>query len=143
MIEQSKINHNVYLVIIGLAAWIVPGGGHFLIKEKKRALIIFAAVTVTFLLGIYIGSIGVVTTDNANRLWYTAQMLATPFTFILGKVTAGGNYPCLGKPFDIGQIYTAIAGTLNLLCMISAVYMAHCGRGEMIGHEEDENVSTG
>jgi len=26
---------------------------------------------------------------------------------------------------------------LNLLCILSAVYMAHCGRGEIIGEEEE------
>jgi len=26
---------------------------------------------------------------------------------------------------------------LNLLCIVSAVYMAYCGRGEIIGDEED------
>jgi hypothetical protein len=43
-----------------------------------------------------------------------------------------------GRPHDIGQIYTAIAGAMNLLAILSAVYMAHSGRGEMIGSEEDE-----
>ena len=52
-------------------------------------------------------------------------------------MTSSGQYTSYGKPFDIGQIYTTVAGMLNLLCILSAVYMAHCGRGEIIGEEEE------
>ena len=50
----------MFLAIVALAAWAVPGGGHFLIKEKKRAVVIFFTITLTFLIGIYAGSIGVI-----------------------------------------------------------------------------------
>ena len=69
--------------------------------------------------------------------WYLAQLVTSPAVFIIGNITKSGDYICYGRPNDVGQIYTSIAGMLNLLSIISAVYMAHCGRGEIIGGEQD------
>jgi hypothetical protein len=124
------------LFIVAVLAWVIPGAGHFFIRERKRAIIIFFTITITFLTGIYVGSIGVVDPVTA-KVWYYAQMLVTPFVGIIGRITANGQFPVYGKPAEIGQIYTCTAGLMNLLCIISAVYMAYCGRGEMIGDQEE------
>ena len=134
---QSKIDHSLFLVIVALLAWAVPGAGHFVIKERKRAVIIFITITLTFLTGLYVGSIGVIDPVGAWP-WYIGQMMTSPAVGMLGHIAKTGQYESYGKPLDIGQIYTSIAGMLNLLCIISAVYMAYSGRGEMIGAEEDD-----
>lgn len=139
MAKQSKIDHGLFLAIVGLVAWAIPGAGHFAIKERKRAVIIFVTITLTFLIGLYVGSIAVVDSVGAWP-WYIAQMMTSPAVGILAHITKTGQYVSYGKPYDIGQIYTSIAGMLNLLCIISAVYMAYSGRGELIGEEEDAAV---
>lgn len=137
MPRQSKIDHSLFLVIVAVLAWAVPGAGHFVIKERKRAVIIFFTITLTFLTGLYVGSVGVIDPVGAWP-WYVAQMMTSPAVGMLGQITKTGQYSSYGKPADIGQIYTSIAGMLNLLCVISAVYMAYAGRGEIIGEEEDD-----
>jgi hypothetical protein len=139
MAKQSKIDHGLFLAIVGLVAWAIPGAGHFAIKERKRAVIIFVTITLTFLIGLYVGSIAVVDSVGAWP-WYIAQMMTSPAVGILAHITKTGQYVSYGKPYDIGQIYTSIAGMLNLLCIVSAVYMAYSGRGELIGEEEDAAV---
>ncbi len=136
MAKQSKIDHGLFLAIVGLVAWAIPGAGHFAIKERKRAIIIFVTITLTFLIGLYVGSIAVVDSVGAWP-WYIAQMMTSPAVGILAHITKTGQYVSYGKPYDIGQIYTSIAGMLNLLCIVSAVYMAYSGRGELIGAEDD------
>ena len=135
--NQTKLDHGLLLIIVALLSWTIPGSGYFVIKERKRGLIIFLTITITFLLGLHIGSIGVVDPVNAKP-WYMGQILASPAIALIANATKTGAYPSYGRPCDIGQIYTTIAGMLNLLCIISAVYMAYCGRGEMIGEEEDD-----
>ena len=138
MKEQSTASHGLFLLIVGLCAWAVPGAGHFVVKERKRAIIIFVTIIATFLIGLYIGSVSVVDPVGAWP-WYIPQMMTSPGVAILGHMTKAGKYPpCYGKPNDIGQIYTSIAGMLNLLCIISAIYMAYAGRGEIIGQEEED-----
>ena len=60
MDRRSKENHILLLLTVALAGWFLPGAGYFLLKEKKRAIIIFVAVVSVFIAGLYIGSIGVV-----------------------------------------------------------------------------------
>jgi len=136
MAHSWKENHTVYLVVVGVAAWLVPGGGHFLLNERRRAAIIFVAVVLTFLTGLYVGSIGVVDPIGAKP-WYAAQIMNTPAVALLGSHVAKAQeqakqqgdrdlaYPVYGRAAEVGQIYTSIAGLLNLLCIVNAIYVAH------------------
>ncbi|OHB65164.1 MAG: hypothetical protein A2Y76_02310 [Planctomycetes bacterium RBG_13_60_9] len=124
MAQSAKENHVVFLISTGALAWLVPGGGHFILGEKRRAVIIFVAIVLTFLVGVYVGSVGVIDPVHA-RPWYFAQMMNSPLVMILGRVGATGNYRVYGRAGEIGQIYTSIAGLLNLLCVVNAIYMAH------------------
>jgi len=132
MASLSKENHVLFLLIVGLLGWFLPGAGHLLLKEKKRALIIFATITLTFCVGLYVGSVGVIDPVGAKP-WYVAQIMNSPLVAVLGHLTAGGGFPVYGRPNEIGQIYTGVAGLLNLLCIINAVYLAHLHRIELAG----------
>ena len=124
MAQRSKQTNISLLLIVGLLAWLVPGAGHFIINEKKRSIIIFVTIVLTFCTGLYIGSIGVINPGEA-RLAYSAQIMNSPIVRVLGQLTQTGAYPVYGRPNEIGQIYTGIAGLLNLLCIVNAVYLAH------------------
>ena len=131
--EENGLWHVFFLTVVGFLAWLVPGGGHFLLKERKRAVIIFVTIVLTFCAGLYIGSIGVIDPVGAKP-WYLAQMMNSPVVKILGDFTAKtGAYPVFGRPSEIGQIYTSIAGLLNLLCIVNAVYLAHLRKTEPSG----------
>jgi hypothetical protein len=120
----SQKNRYVWPVIVGLVSWFLPGAGYFVLKEQKRAVILFLAVSLTFLLGIYVGSIGVVDPIDSWP-WYIAQVMNSPLVFLLGNYVKAGGYPVYGRPQEIGQIYTSISGLLNLLCIVNAVYLAY------------------
>ena len=128
MPKNNSIDHSFFLVIVGLLSWIIPGAGHLIIKERKRAAIIFITITGIFLTGLYVGSIAII--DPVGGLpWYIAQVMVSPLAIALSNITHSSQYDVFGHPQDIGQIYTSIAGLLNLLCILSAIYMAHSGRG--------------
>jgi len=124
MVKRSRENYWLFLLTVAVAGWLVPGGGYFLLKETKRGMIILVTIVVTFCIGVYIGSIGVIDPGDA-KAWYVAQMMNSPFVAILGNLTKGGAYKVVGKPGEIAQIYTSIAGLLNLLCIVNAVYLGH------------------
>jgi hypothetical protein len=121
----------LYPMIVGLAGWLVPGAGHVIVGERTRGIIIFAAIVALFAAGLYIGSIGVIDSVNA-RPWYVGQMLTSPLVSLAARmnpsVAGVPAYPSYGKPFEVGQIYTSIAGMLNVLCIVNAVYMAYSGK---------------
>ena len=134
MARRSKENQALFMLIVGLLAWLVPGAGHLALKEKKRSIIIFATIVSTFCAGLYVGSIGVIDLVGATP-WYVvlAQIMNSPMVAVLGRLTAGGAYPVYSQPNEIGQIYTSTAGLLNLLCIVNAVYLAHLRSAETAG----------
>jgi len=127
MAPRSKEGHIAFLLTVGLTGWLVPGAGHLMLNEKKHAIIIFVTIALTFATGLYIGSIGVINPVGAKP-WYVAQIMNSPAVAAIGHITASGDYPVYGRPNEIGQIYTSIAGLLNLLCIVNAVYWAHLRR---------------
>jgi hypothetical protein len=128
----SKANDTLFLLTVGLLAWLIPGAGHLMLKENRRAFIIFVTIIFTFCTGIYIGSIGIINPVGAKP-WYIAQIMNSPAVAVLGCLATNGDYPVFGRPNEIGQIYTSIAGLLNLLCIVNAVYLAHLSKTKNAG----------
>ena len=124
MSSSWKDNHTLFLSIVGVLAWLIPGAGHFALNERRRAYVICVTIIAMFFVGLYIGSVGVIDPVNAKP-WYAAQMMNSPAVYFLGRISMAAEYPVFGRPNEIGQIYTSIAGLLNLLCIVNAVYMAH------------------
>lgn len=141
MTPSWKDNHALYLITTGLLAWLIPGGGHYLLNERRKAAVICVVIILTFLTGLYVGSIGVIDPIGAKP-WYAAQIMNSPVVFLMGShvasvqrqvesgITPPGrpkpvSYRVYGRPNEIGQIYTSIAGLLNLLCIVNAIYLAH------------------
>jgi len=139
-----KDNHALYLITIGLLAWLVPGAGHYALNERRRATVMFVVIVLTFLVGLYVGSIGVIDPIGAKP-WYAAQVMNSPVVMLMGSHVAQvqrqaesgqartGAYRVYGRPNEIGQIYTSIAGLLNLLCIVNAIYVAHLRATEQTG----------
>ncbi len=132
MAARSKDKHAALLLTVGLLSWLVPGAGYYVLKEKKRAIIVFVTIALTFCTGLYIGSIAVVN-PKTSTLAYVAQIMNSPMVRFLGNSTIHGGYKVYGKPNEVGQIYTSISGLLNLLCIVNAVYLAHLRRTETAG----------
>ena len=145
MTKGAKNKDVFFLAVVGLAAWAIPGGGYFLLGQIRRALVVSVTILLTFGAGLYIGSIGVIDSVGAKP-WYIAQVMNSPAVILLGNHVARANagagrqtnqqnpskalsgYPVFGRANEMGQIYTSIAGLLNLLCIVNAVYLAHVGR---------------
>ena len=121
--KHSQQKHILFLIFIALSGWLIPGAGHFVLKEYKRAVIILITIILTFCIGLYVGSIGVIDWVRSWP-WFIAQFMTSPAVGFIGENTAPGGYLVYGKPNEIGQIYTSTAGLLNLLCIVNAVYIA-------------------
>ena len=135
-----------FLILTGVVGWWVPGAGHWLIGERKRAVIIFFSLMFTFGFGLYIGSIATIDAPDPWHIvkviyslaahkppassmggspWYWAQIFFSPGVGYIAHLSVALHLDSFGKPREIGEIYTGVAGLLNLLCVVNAVYMAH------------------
>ena len=92
-------------------------------------------ILVLFVLGLLIGGMRVVdpptfaqrTTFGAiiDKPWFIGQVLAGPVTLISASVAKGEGYDTShARVNEIGTLYTAVAGMLNLLAIIDASYRA-------------------
>ena len=108
-----------------VAAWAVPGLGHFLLGRKWRALILFAAIVSMFLFGIAMQG-EFFTTSSASylqTLGYYGELgvgLAFPAARFFGY--AGGNP--LFVSADFGTAYLVAAGMLNTLSILDTYDIA-------------------
>jgi hypothetical protein len=109
-------------IFAGILAWWIPGAGHWLIGERKRAVIIFVSLSFAFAVGLFIGSMAVL-----EKPWFYAQILFSPIAAYLEHLSSSVlHLDSFGRPREIGEIYTGIAGMMNLLCIVNAMYLAHC-----------------
>jgi len=112
-------------------AWIVPGGGHFLLKRSGRGSILGGAVLLAFLAGLLMrGPIFAWLWSPRDMLaslihcgGFIAQLLAgLPFFF---TVWLGYEQPDVpGLAHDYGTKFLVIAGLLNVLAIVDAYEIA-------------------
>ena len=119
--QFKKLPAVAYLILVGVAGWWIPGVGHWIIGRPKRAAMIFFSIVLAFMLGIWLGSIAVI-----EKPWFYAQILNSPMVAYLAHISKVFGLVSYGRPRELGEIYTGVAGMLNLLCVVNAVYLAHC-----------------
>ncbi len=113
------------LIWLCAAAWMVPGLGHLLLGKKWRALILFSAIVIMFLMGIAMQGefFSTGTESYLQTLGYFGEMcvgLAMPVARFFGY--AGGNP--LFVSADYGSAYLIAAGMLNALAVLDTYDIA-------------------
>jgi hypothetical protein len=145
--------------IPGIAAAVLPGLGYAVQGRFRRAFAAAVGVLGLVFGGLFIGGIGVVD-RREDTLWFVAQAFVGPVTFGIDyvhqttfKVRMAGPprpptpeewldwdgpeprpaRPAIGKVSDVGSLYVAIAGMLNLIiivdCFLSRVAGDRGGSG--------------
>ncbi|HEV2295055.1 MAG TPA: DUF6677 family protein [Tepidisphaeraceae bacterium] len=124
--------------LVALAGWLVPGSGYWLIGHRTRALVVGVSVIALFVLGILVAGIGVVEAPSLSggggivsrilqKPWFLGQVMTGPIGLISAFIAdnVAHSYPAAkARLGEIGTLYTAIAGMLNLLAIIDAAYRA-------------------
>ena len=83
--------------------------------------------------GRWVMTSGGLVTEIANKPWYIPQIVAGPITLAASalsvKAAQAGVSRVHARLMDIGVLYTAIAGMLNLLAIIDAAHRASVEEG--------------
>ncbi len=136
--------------LAALLGWIFPGVGHFYQRRYFKGTVFSLCVLSSFLIGMVVahGKCVYAAWNNVEHRWQFALQAGVGFVAIPAAIQAwsgrGGNPPLLGDAFlvgpkstadldrwnaetasgfDMGTLYTMVAGLLNIL----AVYDAHAG----------------
>jgi len=122
--------------VIALAEWIVPGLGYYLLGQRSRGITVGVTIFLLFLLGLLIGGIrvvdppslggsGTVFNQVMQKPWFIGQALTGLPGVIAAIISQRGNLPVShARVNEIGTLYTAVAGMLNLITIIDASYRA-------------------
>lgn len=129
-----------------ILAWLIPGAGHLYQRRMGKGLLFMVCILSTYFFGLALGEGKVVyaSWNQVDRRWqYPLQLgvgLPALPAIVQNMVVSRGNPPILGgimKPprhqdelaewhytlgqrFDIGTLYTMVAGLLNILAIFDA-----------------------
>jgi uncharacterized membrane protein len=110
-------------------AWIIPGGGHFLLKRPGRGGLIAASVAAMFLLGLMMrGALFQPQSgDLLTTVIYYGGFIGDLMSGLLYFVTVWLGYAqpdVAGHVHDYGTKFLVAAGLLNVLAMVDAFEIA-------------------
>jgi len=109
--------------------WLVPGGGHFLLRRTWRGALIFFSVTSMFLLGIMMrGVLFRPTTGGMLEIIINCggflSDLANGILYLLTVWLGYAQPDMAGHVHDYGTKFLVTAGLLNVLAMVDAYEIA-------------------
>ena len=191
--SSPRTSQNPSPFVVGLCAWLVPGGGYLALGQRTRGITVGVSIVALFLMGLVIGGIRImdppgwgqygymtqqiqryVRTNSGDvvysyrvepvdpdeeqnprrersdrplgwalradpmseigeKPWYVGQILCGPITLAASVISvreARGTSEAPGlsiahaRSWELGELYTAVAGMLNLLVLIDATYRA-------------------
>jgi len=135
-----------------ILAWLWPGLGHISLGERRRGFLVMFGVLFLFGSGLLIGGMDSVDRRD-DKLWFLAQILCGPIAIgadlvnqsivktlppdwqqryeqgdqdVRAKLRQKG----LGHVNEMGTLYTALAGLMNLVAILDALHPSH-RRAEM------------
>jgi len=128
-------------------AWIVPGGGHLLLKRRGRAALLLAPVVLMFLFGLFMhgsmfspqfgdlfsilfGRFFGAVPQNGDLLSVLINCggfvgnLASGFLYLMASLLGYNEPDRAGAVYDYGTKFLVSAGLLNVLAMVDAYEIA-------------------
>lgn len=119
--------------------WVVPGAGHVYLGQVKKGLFFFVLLVGAFVGGVAIGgyddvafpepSANTPANDITSRAMYriipAIQAMDGAVAFVSAKAAAAAerDNKYLGD-YDIGVLYTVVAGLMNVIVMLDAFCLA-------------------
>jgi hypothetical protein len=119
---------NVWLPAV-LVAWIIPGGGHFLLKKRGRGALILASVTLMFVFGLFMRGMmftpekGDILTTLINYGGFVSD-LASGVLYFAASMFGYAQVDLPGAVHDYGTKFLVTAGLLNVLAIVDAYEIA-------------------
>jgi hypothetical protein len=103
-----------------LLAWAVPGAGHLFLGKWAKALLYFLLISGTFFAGWAMSDFDNIYFERGR--WHVIPQMGVGIaTFAIGLKAAAANPKDTVMPlFEMGTLYTMVAGLLNVLVVMDA-----------------------
>ena len=121
---------------VAVAGWVIPGLGHWLLGRRGRALFFLVAIWGTFLAGWVLSDFRAVFLKKDRIATYGQLGMGVPTLPLLAgrgrlaRILQHDIYEPTGSTenllpyYDVGTLYTCVAGLMNVVVILSAVSLA-------------------
>jgi Family of unknown function (DUF6677) len=119
---ELSFSHTAFACV---AAALVPGLGHAVMKKWDRALVFFASITLMFFIGV--GLQGRVFGPDFADLFSTLKFIADAGAGLLywaARLRGIGAGEPTAYTYDFGNVFIYVAGLLNMLVVVDAFDIA-------------------
>jgi hypothetical protein len=102
-----------------IAAWLLPGGGHFLVGSTRKAVVFFPVLTAMYVIGLALGGrlFPLQTSEPLVFLSGLAQW-AIGLPRLAALVGGFGAGDVIAPTYEYGNTFLIVAGLLNTLLML-------------------------
>ena len=101
-----------------VAAWLVPGLGHWLLGRRGKALLFFALITFMFVFGMCLADFRNVRRDDDFALYFLGEALCGGLAFPAWWITRGLELASTQPRLDVGLLFSTVAGIMNVCVMV-------------------------
>jgi hypothetical protein len=109
------------LVLVCLAAWAVPGAGHFWLGRTQKGLVFLVALTVMFATGLLLqGRLFPFELSEPLVALAAVANAGLGLPWILGRAFGWGAGVVTAVTYEYGNCFLIVAGLLNFLVMLDA-----------------------
>jgi len=116
------------LLALGLG-WLVPGLGHVVVDRRDKALYFGVLVIGTFALGVWLGEGASVSHARYPYHWW-GQILAGGPALLAEHVWGSAKLGRTVDTHEIGTVFTAVAGILNVIVLADVYFEARGAPGD-------------
>jgi hypothetical protein len=112
-------------IVAPLVGWLIPGGGHILLKRYVRGVLLFVSVVAMFLIGlamqgrIYKPNGG----DILDILGFVGDVGSGALYFLV-RIMNWGDIMAANAAADYGKTFLIVAGLLNFIAAADAHHIA-------------------
>ncbi|OFV97357.1 MAG: hypothetical protein A3F68_07205 [Acidobacteria bacterium RIFCSPLOWO2_12_FULL_54_10] len=121
-VDFAKIQQHA---VILLAAWMIPGGGHFWLRKWGRGALLCGSLSVLFLSGVVMHGrfFSFLTAGMIETVGFLGNLCAG-FLFLAARLLGYNPLAAASPVADFGTKFLLIAGLLNILCILDAFDIA-------------------
>jgi hypothetical protein len=112
-------------IVVALVGWLIPGGGHILLKRYVRGALLFVSVLAMFFIGL--GLNGRVYKPNGGDILDILGFVGdvgTGALYILARIMDWGSALSANAAADYGKTFIIVAGLLNFIAAADAHHIA-------------------
>jgi hypothetical protein len=112
-------------VVAPIVGWLIPGGGHILLKRYGRGILLLISVVAMFLIGL--GMQGRIYQPNGGDILDILGFVGdvgSGVLYFLARIMDWGNVMAANAAADYGKTFLIVAGLLNFIAAADAHHIA-------------------